>query len=528
MMKSLPRVRAMVGVCAVLAVIASFAVVQPASAASKKVSFDSNGVLKTGTDLTAAGGVNLDPISMHPNDYTWAYPITFSLLMLNADGSFSPGFASKVDTPDASTIVVTLRPNLVFSNGEKLDAQAAVNSIIRTRDSKNTAFRGPEMALLASATVESPTQFTLKLSSPAVGQYYPLLADAETAPVAPESIAVNDKTSRTVIAAGPFKIDSYTPGTELKLVKNDTFYDAKNVKLAGITYTQIAAAPGTGVTALKSGAVDYLPGLSFPDTQALTKPYTVLHNVTDAPYGMFMCPKAGSPLEKLEVRQALSYATDRNEINKKLYDGESAPSWQVFPADTPRGNPKLVEQYAYNPKKAKQLLVKAGYPDGFTLSVLEAAAGETTTIDSLVKQQWAKIGVTLEQKPTTNFAQDFIINKTADFFNAMMIRPDVTRISRFLLPTSALNPCRHVVPDIENLYAQLSALAPDDPARGPLWKQLGKAVNDDAWNVYTVQYIQSVPYNSDKVGGLSEKELLQSPIESWVFNPLKVYVKKGA
>ena len=96
-----------------------------------------------------------------------------------------------------------MRPNLEFSNGEKLDATAAVNSINRTVAAKAPGLRIAEMALVASVTVDSPTQFTIKLNQPQVGLFYPLMADAETAPVAPASIAQNDRDVEDRHRCGP-------------------------------------------------------------------------------------------------------------------------------------------------------------------------------------------------------------------------------------------------------------------------------------------------------------------------------------
>lgn len=256
---------AVVAACMLVVAIGLSSVGSTAGAAASGSNYDPEGVLRRPYDMSVNGGLSFDPATMSTGEYQYAYPVLAAWLEREDKGSYSPWLAQKVDTPDVSTIVVTMRPNLAFSNGEKLDATAAVNSINRTIVAKAPGLRVAEMALVASVTVDSPTQFTVKLNQPQVGLFYPLMADAETAPVAPASIAQNDRTSKTAIGAGPMKIDSYTPGVGVKMSKNDEYFQAKSVKLGGAEIVNVAAAPGNSVTALRSNTVDLVTPLTFSD-----------------------------------------------------------------------------------------------------------------------------------------------------------------------------------------------------------------------------------------------------------------------
>ena len=379
--------------------------------------------------MSVNGGLSFDPATMGTGEYQYAYPVLAAWLERDDEGSYTPWLAQKVDTPDASTIVVTMRPNLEFSNGEKLDATAAVNSINRTVAAKAPGLRIAEMALVASVTVDSPTQFTIKLNQPQVGLFYPLMADAETAPVAPASIAQNDRTSKTAIGAGPMKIDSYTPGVGVKMSKNDKYFEAKSVKLGGAEIVNVAAAPGNAVTALRSNTVDLVTPLTFSDRASLTAPIKLETRSMNAPYWVNMCMKDGTPLGDVKIRQALNYATDREDINEKVYDGEGRVAWSLFPGDDPVfGNPATDNAYPYNPKKAKKLLAEAGYADGLELTMITMPAGDTATIDQVVQAQWAKVGVNVDLKVTSNVAADWYTNPTGQLNTVPMIREGVSRL----------------------------------------------------------------------------------------------------
>ena len=420
-----------------------------------------------------------------------------------------------------------MRPNLEFSNGEKLDATAAVNSINRTVAAKAPGFRVAEMALVASVTVDSPTQFTVKLNQPQVGLFYPLMADAETAPVAPASIAQNDRTSKTAIGAGPMKIDSYTPGVGVKMSKNDKYFEAKKVKLGGAEIVNVATGPGNAVTALRSNTVDLVTPLPFSDRASLTPPIKLNGRLNAPVFWINMCIKEGTPLGELKVRQALNYATDRKDINEKLYDGEGDVAWSLFPGDdTVFGNPATDNAYPYNVKKAKKLLAEAGYPDGFELTWITTPAGDTATIDQVVQAQWEKVGVKVNLKVTSNVAADWYTNPTGQLNTVPMQREGVSRLTRLVTSTAFANVCKYPVPSIDPAAPQLAGLPVDDPAATKLWQQVDvdftKTLAD---GVPTVFVIQTIAFNSDRVGGLAYHT---DAILQWQPDYTKVFIKKGA
>jgi peptide/nickel transport system substrate-binding protein len=74
-----------------------------------------------------------------------------------------------------------------------------------------------------------------------------------------------------------------------------------------------------------------------------------------------------SPLSKLEVRQAISYAIDRDTLCSALGPKFYTPALQMYPEPF-KG--VLPDSYncTYDPDKAKELLAEAGYPDGIEIN----------------------------------------------------------------------------------------------------------------------------------------------------------------
>ena len=98
----------------------------------KNPAADPNGTVVLAADLTALGGVRLDPlVAPSPNDFVYQSMIYGSLLWQAPDGSFEPGLASEVKVADPQTIDITLRKGLKFSDGTALDGAAVKTSLDR-------------------------------------------------------------------------------------------------------------------------------------------------------------------------------------------------------------------------------------------------------------------------------------------------------------------------------------------------------------------------------------------------------------
>ncbi|OYU45386.1 MAG: ABC transporter substrate-binding protein, partial [Burkholderiales bacterium PBB4] len=103
------------------------------------------------------------------------------------------------------------------------------------------------------------------------------------------------------------------------------------------------------------------------------------------------------PTKQREVREALDIAVDRDAIFKALFPrGDAMQAVSAFPPAIPGYNKKLKNEF--NPARAKDLLKKAGYPDGFSLDLWALPVVRPTNpngqlMAQLIQQDWAKIGV---------------------------------------------------------------------------------------------------------------------------------------
>ena len=70
------------------------------------------------------------------------------------------------------------------------------------------------------------------------------------------------------------------------------------------------------------------------------------------------------PFDNLKVRRAINHAINKHEIVAQLYQGLGIPAKNPIPP-TMWSYDDAINEYTYQPERAKQLLQEAGYPDGF-------------------------------------------------------------------------------------------------------------------------------------------------------------------
>ena len=150
-----------------------------------------------------------------------------------------------------------------------------------------------------------------------------------------------------------------------------------------MTFKPISSGPAR-VAALLAGDVDVIASVPTTDVTTLEKNDEVSlsqgvsnrviylhldHDRTDSP---FVKANGGGPIEnplqKLEVRQAISKAINRDAIVDRVMEGIAIKAGQLLPEGFFGVSDKL-EPVEYDPEGAKALLAEAGYPDGFELTI---------------------------------------------------------------------------------------------------------------------------------------------------------------
>ncbi|RUW58799.1 ABC transporter substrate-binding protein, partial [Mesorhizobium sp. M4B.F.Ca.ET.049.02.1.2] len=177
--------------------------------------------------------------------------------------------------------------------------------------------------------------------------------------VSPKSADTNKEKP---IGTGPFKFQDWVKGSSITLVKSDAYWGAP-VSLDKAEF-RIVPDAAAAVPALLSGDIQAFPFFD-PDSVAQVKDDPRFHVVIGSTEGetILSINNKKPPFDKLEVRQAISYALDR----KAIIDGASAGLGQPIGSHMSPANKDYVDltgRYPHDVAKAKELLKQAGLESG--------------------------------------------------------------------------------------------------------------------------------------------------------------------
>ena len=278
---------------------------------------------------------------------------------------FAPNLAESWSLSDDGLIYeFILRKEVKFHNGETITADDVKFSFERYRGAADKALKG------RVAAVETPDPlhvvFRLKEPWPDFMTFYTSATGA--AWVVPKKYVEQvgeDGFKKAPIGAGPYKFVTYIPGVELTLEAFDQYW-RKSPNVRRIVFRTIPD-EATRLVALKRGEVDIAYGLRGELAEELqrTKGLTTKAIVVDVPFWLYFPDQwdAKSPWHDQRVRLAASLAIDRETINQAQALGHARVTGSIVP-----------DTFAYywappapvfDRAKAKELLVAAGYPQGF-------------------------------------------------------------------------------------------------------------------------------------------------------------------
>ncbi len=341
--------------------------------------------------------VPTDPDRLDPHKATAAateeiiFNVYEGLLKSDPKGELVPALAESWTVDDGGKLYTfKLRQNVVFHNGRTMTAEDVKFTFDRIRDKATGHPRQSEYQDLTEIKIVDPSTVQMRLAKPQA-PFLSTLAAVSSAIVPPEAVATLDSKP---IGTGPFKLVDWQRGQAVKLEKNQDYWQKGLPYLDTVTF-RIMADPNTALMNLKAGQVDIIPRVANesadeikrgPDTKLIESPMNLVQ--------LLVLNNARAPLDNPKVRQALNYAINKDEIiqgaawgyGKKLGSNMS-PVMEAYYTD-------LTNRYPYDPAKAKQLLVEAGYPNGFELALTLPAIYELhVKAGEVIADQLAKVGI---------------------------------------------------------------------------------------------------------------------------------------
>jgi glutathione transport system substrate-binding protein len=316
------------------------------------------------------------------------------LVNYGPDGKLSQELAQSYDvSPDALTYTFKLR-DAKFHDGSPVTAQDVKASIERITAADSKATYRNELGVIKS--IETPDAKTVKLtlSKPFVPLVH-YLALPESAIVPAAWIKDHGKDPNAApIGAGPFKFSAWERGRELTVEKFDGYYKKGKPHLDDVHYV-FYADENTRVNALKSSDVDIIDYVPWKDAASIEADSNLKLASTTGPFMMLQFNTKFEPFSKPEVRQAVSYAIDRATVINTAFNGRGTPLFGIAIPEGYMGYSKeKANFFKHDVAKAKELLAKAGYPNGFEARLLSTAQyGFHNNTAVAVQAELAKIGI---------------------------------------------------------------------------------------------------------------------------------------
>ena len=339
------------------------------------------------------------------------------LVIYDESNSIVGGSAESWEISDEGlTYTFHLRDNLKWSDGSPLTADDFVYSYLRVLDPAVGAqytemltayiegaaeyFAGTGNA--ASVGIKAADENTLVLTLLQPTAYYiGILGMWVYSPVNEATTTANPDTwtlsAETFISNGPFKMQEISFGEGYKLVKNEHYWNAANVRLDQVNFRFIPD-PSTALVALDNGDIDgqwEIPSADLPSLKASSDALQIIPSYGTTYYEV-NCLKA--PYDDPRVRQALAMALDRTALIENVLQSTDNPAFSLIAPgysvdgvayDSGRSNFGL--SATADVAGARALLAEAGYPDGEGFPTLELSYYTNEAVKSIVEamqQMW--------------------------------------------------------------------------------------------------------------------------------------------
>jgi peptide/nickel transport system substrate-binding protein len=497
-------------VCLALALIVGFVPVAMAAP---------EGTMTWGVHITLASRW-LDPAETEGiiTPFMVLYALHDALVKPMPAGINTPSLAeSWTQSKDGLTYEFVLRKGVRFHNGDPVTAEDVKFSFERYKGSgaKLLKERVREVQVVDAGRI----RFHLKDPWPDFMTFYGTSATGSgwIVPKAYVEKVGDDGFKKHPIGAGPYKFVSFTPGVELVMEAFDGYW-RKAPNLKRLVYRSMPEET-TRAAALKKGEVDIAYLLTGPVAEDMQRtPGFKLVAPKESPAVFWLDlpdqwdPK--SPWHDRRVRLAASHALDRQALNQAETLGFSKPTGSLIPRALEFS--LAIEPHAYDPKKARQLLAEAGYPNGFDagefypwppyFSMGEALAGYLQQVGIRTKIR------TMERAAMTTAwrerkLKNLIVGITGAGGNA------ATRLEAYVARTGVYT--SGVMPDVEDLF-QRQARETDVKRREALLHQIQQILHDRVTQIpiYELAFIWGVGPRVDEPGvNLIRSYAYSAPLE---------------
>lgn len=397
-----------------------------------------------------------------------------------------PKLATQWQRIDNLRFRFTLRRGVVFHNGEPFNAEAVRFSLLRASEAYGATAWFSE---IARVEILDPYLVDVVLKTPDSLFLYRL---GHLAPILPpkyfNQVGAAGFGSEPV-GTGAFRFVQWDKTKrEVLLQANTKYWQTGFPKVPSVVYSYVSAEQA--LSGLTQGRVDLMRRLNprkttqFMETGSGKIVKAWLPQLVLGPFNLL---KPNTPLKDRRVRQAINLAIDREDVlrygavgNGRLLGGYTTPE------DPDHAS---LKSYPFDPVQARALLEAAGYPAGFTISMLVSNA-VPPQVEKIIAISLGQIGIRVNVREATeaDFLKELYLPKFGSSappsFDILLLSmpagtlPHSGYVPMTLLYSGKPNESAVQDPELDKLYVQ--ALREYDNAKAStIWKRLERYVHDN-------------------------------------------------
>ncbi|MEO3415627.1 ABC transporter substrate-binding protein [Roseovarius sp. CAU 1744] len=339
-----------------------------------------------------------------------AFAIHGRLTEVKADGSLAPELAESWEaTPDAKSWRFKIRQGVKFHSGKDLTPEDVAASINFHRGENSTSAAGPLVAPVENISIDGDT-VVFDLSGGNAD--FPFILSDYHLTIHPAKDDSIDWESGD--GCGSYILKNKNFGVSCQMERNPNHWRDDVAFFDSIEMLALVD-QNARTTALVSGDVDVIDRLDLKTVGLLERNQNIkINSVAGTQHFTFAMSTNQAPFDDNNVRQALKYAINREELVEKILFGYGSVG-----NDVPVGQGQLyynteLEQKTYDPDKAKWHLKEAGM-DSLSVSLSAADAAFAGAVDAGVLFQAsaksAGINIDVVREPNDGYWSDVWMKK---------------------------------------------------------------------------------------------------------------------
>ncbi|MFH1542384.1 MAG: peptide-binding protein [bacterium] len=312
--------------------------------------------------------------------------------------------------------------------------------------------------------------------------------------------------NRNPVGTGPFIFKAWKTGDSIRVTRNPNYYLGAP-KLAEIIFKVIPDA-NAQLIALEAGEIDEsgIPPKDYSRMKAQEGINVFEYDSLGYTYLGFNL--ANPKFKDIRVRQALAYATNKEQLVKLIYKGLASPAYAPS-APVSWAYSDEVAKYQYDPEKAKVLLKEAGVDNLEFTILLNQGNKEREKAAIILQQQYAKVGVKVNLRVMEWSSMLKIVNAATDpkDFDAVLmgwslgLDPDAYSIWHSSQYPKGFNFINYRSPKVDALLVK-GRITMEKEDRKAIYAQLWQEIAADQPYIF-LWYPKSIVGISERVGGLS-------------------------